>query len=85
MNFAVILLGVIVALALWYIYNMREGFQTETKELIGEDIKCSILKGAYDTAKSTYDNAVTTNNTDVIATSKAGMDSLKASLTSMGC
>lgn len=84
MRFTIILLGVIVAVALWYIYNMREGFQTEATET-AEDVKCSVLKGAYDTAKSAYDNAVLTNNTDIVSSSKDSMDSLKAALTSMGC
>lgn len=86
MKIAIILLAVILVFILWSIYNITEGFQTATNTVpVENDMKCSVLRAAYDTTKKRYDTAVKNNNTPVINSSKASMDTLKGIISNMAC
>jgi len=85
MNFAVILLAAVLVTVLWSIYNMSEGFQSTPAPNPDSSMKCTVLKGAYDTSKARYDIAVKNNNTPVMNDAKATMNSLKTNLDKMGC
>ena len=86
MKISIIILAVILVFILWSIYNISEGFQTAPNTApVETDINCSVLKGAYETVKKRYDDAVRNNNTPIIDSTKASMDTLKGVLSNNGC